>query len=69
MQVNTRVQSCGTRDMLEQCIREKMDVIDIDDDTIDAGVLDSMAVTQVCAVRCVETCLHVSGDRSTSSTP
>lgn len=28
-----------------QCIREKMDVIDIDDDTIDAEVLDSMAVT------------------------
>jgi hypothetical protein len=34
---------------MAQCIREKMDVIDIDDDTIDAGVLDSMAVTQVCA--------------------
>ena len=28
-----------------QCIREKMDVIDIEDETIDAGVLDSMAVT------------------------
>eukprot|EP00929_Paragymnodinium_shiwhaense_P090661 TRINITY_DN50813_c0_g2_i1.p1 TRINITY_DN50813_c0_g2~~TRINITY_DN50813_c0_g2_i1.p1 ORF type:complete len:507 (-),score=122.17 TRINITY_DN50813_c0_g2_i1:401-1693(-) len=28
-----------------QCIREKMDLIDIEDDTIDAGVLDSMAVT------------------------
>lgn len=28
-----------------------MDVIDIDDDTIDAGVLDSMAVTQVCPAR------------------
>jgi transitional endoplasmic reticulum ATPase len=28
-----------------QCIREKMDVIDIEDDTIDAEVLDSMAVT------------------------
>merc|ERR1719149_145215 len=29
-----------------QCIREKMDLIDIDEDTIDAEVLDSMAVTQ-----------------------
>jgi transitional endoplasmic reticulum ATPase len=29
-----------------QCIREKMDVIDIEDDTIDAEVLDSLAVTQ-----------------------
>merc|ERR1712085_124596 len=29
-----------------QCIREKMDLIDFDDDTIDAAVLDSMAVTQ-----------------------
>jgi len=28
-----------------QCIREKMDVIDLEDDTIDAQVLDSMAVT------------------------
>jgi transitional endoplasmic reticulum ATPase len=28
-----------------QCIREKMDVIDLDDDTIDAEVLESMAVT------------------------
>jgi transitional endoplasmic reticulum ATPase len=28
-----------------QCIREKMDVIDLDDDEIDAEVLDSMAVT------------------------
>jgi len=28
-----------------QCIREKMDVIDIEDETIDAGVLDSMSVT------------------------
>jgi transitional endoplasmic reticulum ATPase len=28
-----------------QCIREKMDVIDIEDDTIDAEVLDAMAVT------------------------
>ena len=28
-----------------QCIREKMDLIDIDEDTIDAEVLDSMAVT------------------------
>merc|ERR1719386_605695 len=28
-----------------QCIREKMDVIDIDDDTIDAEILDSMYVT------------------------
>lgn len=29
-----------------QCIREKMDLIDLDDDEIDAAVLDSMAVTQ-----------------------
>lgn len=29
-----------------QCIREKMDVIDLEDDEIDAEVLDSMAVTQ-----------------------
>ena len=28
-----------------QCIREKMDLIDIDDDTIDAEILDSMCVT------------------------
>jgi transitional endoplasmic reticulum ATPase len=28
-----------------QCIREKMDVIDIEDDTIDAEVLDAMSVT------------------------
>ena len=27
-----------------QCIREKMDLIDIDDDTIDAEVLDALAV-------------------------
>ena len=30
-----------------QCIREKMDVIDLDDDEIDAEILDSMAVSQV----------------------
>ncbi|KAA8499724.1 Cell division cycle protein 48-like [Porphyridium purpureum] len=29
-----------------QCIREKMDIIDLDDDTIDAEILDSLAVTQ-----------------------
>ncbi|KAJ8525774.1 hypothetical protein ON010_g15340 [Phytophthora cinnamomi] len=29
-----------------QCIREKMDVIDIEDETIDAEILDAMAVTQ-----------------------
>jgi transitional endoplasmic reticulum ATPase len=29
-----------------QCIREKMDVIDLEDETIDAAILDSMAVTQ-----------------------
>lgn len=29
-----------------QCIRDKMDLIDVDEDTIDAEVLDSMAVTQ-----------------------
>ena len=28
-----------------QCVREKMDMIDIDDDTIDAEILDSMCVT------------------------
>merc|ERR1712086_542713 len=28
-----------------QCIREKMDLIDIDDDTIDAEVLEALAVT------------------------
>merc|ERR1711871_397672 len=28
-----------------QCIREKMDVIDLEDDTIDAEVLDALAVT------------------------
>lgn len=27
-----------------QCIREKMDIIDIEDDTIDAELLDSLAV-------------------------
>jgi transitional endoplasmic reticulum ATPase len=30
-----------------QCIREKMDVIDLEDDEIDAEVLNSMSVTQV----------------------
>eukprot|EP01103_Thecamoeba_quadrilineata_P017635 TRINITY_DN6341_c0_g1_i1.p1 TRINITY_DN6341_c0_g1~~TRINITY_DN6341_c0_g1_i1.p1 ORF type:complete len:800 (+),score=166.08 TRINITY_DN6341_c0_g1_i1:121-2520(+) len=29
-----------------QCIREKMELIDLEDDTIDAAILDSMAVTQ-----------------------
>ena len=29
-----------------QCIREKMDLIDLEEETIDAEVLDSMAVTQ-----------------------
>lgn len=29
-----------------QCIREKMDIIDMDADTIDAAILESMAVTQ-----------------------
>ena len=28
-----------------QCVREKMDVIDLDEDTIDAEVLESMFVT------------------------
>lgn len=28
-----------------QCIREKMDVIDLEDDSIDAEILNSMAVT------------------------
>merc|ERR1719321_2463991 len=28
-----------------QCIREKMDLIDIEDDTIDAEILDSMSVS------------------------
>lgn len=29
-----------------QCIREKMDLIDIEEDTIDAQILDSMSVSQ-----------------------
>lgn len=29
------------------CIREKMDLIDLEEETIDAEILDSMAVTQV----------------------
>jgi transitional endoplasmic reticulum ATPase len=29
-----------------QCIREKMDLIDIEDEQIDAEILDSMAVSQ-----------------------
>ena len=29
-----------------QCIREKMDLIDIEDEEIDAEILDSMAVNQ-----------------------
>lgn len=29
-----------------QCIREKMDIIDLEDELIDAEVLESMAVTQ-----------------------
>jgi transitional endoplasmic reticulum ATPase len=28
-----------------QCIREKMDVIDLEDEKIDAEILDAMAVT------------------------
>lgn len=28
-----------------QCIREKMDIIDLEDETIDAEILNSMAVT------------------------
>lgn len=28
-----------------QCIREKMDVIDLEDDNIDAEILNSMAVS------------------------
>ena len=28
-----------------QCIREKMDIIDLDDETIDAEILNSMAVS------------------------
>ena len=35
-----------------QCIREKMDVIDLEDDEIDAEVLNSMSVTQVSWVLC-----------------
>lgn len=43
------------------CIREQMDVIDIEDEVIDAEVLSSMAVTQVttrkgCA--CVHVCMY-----------
>jgi hypothetical protein len=33
-----------------QCIREKMDVIDLEDEEIDAEVLNSMAVTQASVV-------------------
>ena len=29
-----------------QCIREKMDIIDIEDEKIDASILDAMSVTQ-----------------------
>jgi SpoVK/Ycf46/Vps4 family AAA+-type ATPase len=40
-----------------QCIREKMDVIDLEDDEIDAEVLNSMSVTQVRLVRGMPLCL------------
>lgn len=30
-----------------QCIREKMDVIDLEDDSIDAEILNSMAITDI----------------------
>ena len=39
-----------------QCIREKMDVIDLEDDEIDAEVLNSMSVTQVTAAFKWECC-------------
>ena len=39
-----------------QCIREKMDLIDIDSDTIDAQVLESMAVTQEHFKHALTTC-------------
>jgi hypothetical protein len=40
-----------------QCIREKMDVIDLEDDEIDAEVLNSMSVTQVRLVCVVSVCV------------
>jgi len=42
--VGADLAACCTEAAL-QCIREKMGVIDLDDDTIDAEVLDSMAVS------------------------
>lgn len=39
-----------------QCIREKMDLIDIDSDTIDAQVLESMSVTQEHFKHALTTC-------------
>lgn len=41
-----------------QCIREKMDVIDLEDEEIDAEVLNSMAVTQVRARAGVRLWVH-----------
>merc|ERR1719218_49037 len=43
--VGADIAQCCTEAAM-QCIREKMDVIDLDDDEIDAEVLDSMAVSQ-----------------------
>ncbi|KAJ7548620.1 hypothetical protein O6H91_07G019700 [Diphasiastrum complanatum] len=39
-----------------QCIREKMDVIDLDDETIDAEILSSMAVTNEHFMTALSTC-------------
>ncbi|KAF4671507.1 AAA ATPase cdc48 [Perkinsus chesapeaki] len=39
-----------------QCIREKMDLIDLDDDNIDAAILDSMAVTQEHFMTAMQSC-------------
>merc|ERR1712157_668761 len=36
----------GSTEAALTCIREKMDLIDLDEETIDAEILDSMAVTQ-----------------------
>jgi transitional endoplasmic reticulum ATPase len=43
--VGADLAQCATEAAM-QCIREKMDVIDLEDETIDAAVLDSLAVTQ-----------------------
>ena len=48
-----------------QQIREKMDLIDLEDDSIDAAVLDSLAVSQanfrVRALKVNTTCIYIQG--------